>query len=145
MTEKDNINEFDEKQPNESNVTEEEVQEVTEEQAMAETNEDMAVQDALPAGDTDVEAVPENKQVTKNNEDEDVPGSRSEAMESVPEIHVGENVQGEILVIEDNRQAIVGLGGGLEGVIPHNELSAAPFEDVTEIVNVGDTVDLIVI
>lgn len=145
MTEKDNINEFDEKQPNESNVTEEEVQEVTEEQAMAETNEDMAVQDALPAGDTDVEAVPENKQVTKNNEDEDVPVSMSEAMESVPEIHVGENVQGEILVIEDNRQAIVGLGGGLEGVIPHNELSAAPFEDVTEIVNVGDTVDLIVI
>src|SRR5699024_9031014 len=118
---------------------------VTEEQAMAETNEDMAVQDALPAGDTDVEAVPENKQVTKNNEDEDVPVSMSEAMESVPEIHVGENVQGEILVIEDNRQAIVGLGGGLAGVIPHNELSAAPFEDVTEIVNVGDTVDLIVI
>src|SRR5699024_1789055 len=67
----------------------------------------------------------------------------SEALESVEEFHVGDTVQGEVLAIEDNRQAIVGLGGGVEGVIPYNELSAAPFEVVTDMVNVGDTVDLV--
>ena len=72
--------------------------------------------------------------------------SMLEALDSVQEIHIGDTVQGEILKIQDNKQAIVGiLGGGVEGVIPNNELSAAPFEDVTEIVNVGDIVDLVVI
>ncbi|WP_034550002.1 30S ribosomal protein S1 [Carnobacterium funditum] len=72
--------------------------------------------------------------------------SMLEALDSVQEIHIGDTVQGEILKIQDNKQAIVGiLGGGVEGVIPNNELSAVPFEDVTEIVNVGDIVDLVVI
>lgn len=72
--------------------------------------------------------------------------SMMEALNSVQEIHIGDTVQGEILKIQDNKQAIVGIiGGGVEGVIPNNELSAAPFEDVTEIVNVGDVVDLVVI
>jgi small subunit ribosomal protein S1 len=72
--------------------------------------------------------------------------SMLEALDSVQEIHIGDIVQGEILKIQENKQAIVGiLGGGVEGVIPHNELSAAPFEDVTEIVNIGDIVDLVVI
>ncbi|MEG0288504.1 MAG: 30S ribosomal protein S1 [Carnobacterium sp.] len=72
--------------------------------------------------------------------------SMMDALNSVQEIHIGDTVQGEILKIQDNKQAIVGIiGGGVEGVIPNNELSAAPFEDVTEIVNVGDVVDLVVI
>ncbi|MGX7395220.1 30S ribosomal protein S1 [Carnobacterium mobile] len=72
--------------------------------------------------------------------------SMLDALNSVQEIHIGDTVQGEILKIQDNKQAIVGIiGGGVEGVIPNNELSAAPFEDVTEIVNVGDVVDLVVI
>ncbi|SEK36223.1 SSU ribosomal protein S1P [Carnobacterium iners] len=72
--------------------------------------------------------------------------SMLEALDSVQEIHIGDTVKGEILKIQDNKQVIVGiLGGGVEGVIPNNELSAAPFEDVTEIVNVGDIVDLVVI
>ena len=72
--------------------------------------------------------------------------SMLDALNSVQEIHIGDTVQGEILKIQDNKQAIVGIiGGGVEGVIPNNELSAVPFEDVTEIVNVGDVVDLVVI
>ena len=83
-------------------------------------------------------------QKDKNEESEQE--SMLEALDSVQEIHIGDTVQGEILKIQENKQAIVGiLGGGVEGVIPHNELSAAPFEDVTEIVNVGDIVDLVVI
>ncbi|SBO17705.1 RNA degradation presenting factor (ribosomal protein S1 homolog) [Carnobacterium divergens] len=69
-----------------------------------------------------------------------------DAMNSVQEVNIGDIVKGEILKIQDNKQAIVGIiGGGVEGVIPFNELSASPFENVTDIVNVGDVVDLVVI
>lgn len=71
--------------------------------------------------------------------------SMSDVMKDVEEINIGDVVQGEVLAIDENKQAIVGLGGGLEGVIPHNELSASPFEKVTDVVNVGDTLDLVVI
>lgn len=81
----------------------------------------------------------------KNNEVEEQE-SMMDAMNSVQEINIGDIVKGEILTIQDNKQAIVGIiGGGVEGVIPNNELSAAPFENVTDIVNVGDIVDLVVI
>ncbi|TFI70591.1 30S ribosomal protein S1 [Carnobacterium divergens] len=69
-----------------------------------------------------------------------------DAMNSVQEVNIGDIVKGEILKIQDNKQAIVGIiGGGVEGVIPFNELSASPFENVTDIVNVGNVVDLVVI
>lgn len=69
-----------------------------------------------------------------------------DAMNSVQEVNIGDIVKGEILKIQDNKQAIVGIiGGGDEGLIPFNELSASPFENVTDIVNVGDVVDLVVI
>lgn len=71
--------------------------------------------------------------------------SMSDVMKDVEEINIGDVVEGEILSIDENKQAIVGLGGGLEGVIPHNELSASPFENVTDVVNVGDKMDLVVI
>lgn len=88
--------------------------------------------------------------MTDNNHTEKNENSQHESMldalDSVKEIHVGDTVQGEILKIQDNKQAIVGIiGGGVEGVIPNNELSSAPFEDVTEVVEVGDVVDLVVI
>lgn len=142
MADKENMNELEGKDIQDVEVTEEEVQEVTEEQAVVDSNKEMAVQDAIPEDD-EVNAVPENKQVTE--EEPESMESMTEAMESVEEVHVGDTVQGEILAIEDNKQAVVGLGGGLEGVIPQHELSAAPFENVTDIVNVGDTVDLVVI
>lgn len=71
--------------------------------------------------------------------------SMSDVMKDVEEINIGDVVEGEVLSIDENKQAIVGLGGGLEGVIPHNELSASPFENVTDVVNVGDKIDLVVI
>lgn len=68
-----------------------------------------------------------------------------EMLDAYPPLEVGDTVQGEVLAIEDN-QAIVGISGrGVEGVIPYKELSAKPFDDVTEVLNVGDVVDLVVI
>ena len=86
--------------------------------------------------------------MTENEKNHEVEEQESmmDAMNSVQEINIGDVVKGEILTIQDNKQAIVGIiGGGVEGVIPNNELSAAPFENVTDIVNVGDIVDLVVI
>lgn len=86
--------------------------------------------------------------MTENEKNHEVEEHESmmDAMNSVQEINIGDTVKGEILTIQDNKQAIVGIiGGGVEGVIPNNELSAAPFENVTDIVNVGDIVDLVVI
>ena len=71
--------------------------------------------------------------------------SMSEVMKDVQEINIGDIVQGEVLAIDENKQAIVGLGGGLEGVIPHNELSASPFENVADVIKVGEKLDLVVI
>ena len=71
--------------------------------------------------------------------------SMSDVMKDVEEISIGDIVEGEVLAIDENKQAIVGLGGGLEGVIPHNELSASPFENVSDVIKVGDKMDLVVI
>lgn len=133
MTEKENIKDVSTEQLEDQNsVQDQESEQVTEEQVTVEGNNNTPAEDAVPEQD-DVQTV-----------QEEIP-SMSEAMQSVEEIHIGDIVQGEILVIEDNKRAIVGLGGGLEGVIPQNELSAAPFENVTDVVNVGDKVDLVVI
>lgn len=68
-----------------------------------------------------------------------------DALDGVKDIQVGDMVQGEVLTLQD-KQAIVGIvGGGVEGVIPFNELSTTPFENISEVLNVGDVVDLVVI
>lgn len=132
MTEKENNKDVSTEQLDGQEVAQEEAEQVTQDQVTVESSKDIPAEDAVAEKD-DIQIV-----------QEEIP-SMDEAMESVEEINIGDVVQGEILIIEENKQAIVGLGGGLEGVIPHNELSAAPFEDVTEIVNVGDKVDLVVI
>lgn len=69
-----------------------------------------------------------------------------DAMASVQEVKIGDTVQGEVLSIDDNKQAIVGIiGAGVEGVVPLKELSTIPVENVTDVVNIGDVVDLVVI
>lgn len=68
------------------------------------------------------------------------------AMASVQEVKVGDLVQGEVLTIDDNKQAIVGIiGAGVEGVIPLKELSTITVQNVTDVVNIGDIIDLVVI
>lgn len=81
----------------------------------------------------------ENKQVENNNE------TMEAAMNSVQEVNVGDIVKGEVLAVED-KQVIVGIeGAGVEGVVPAKELSTTPVEDISELVKVGDRLDLVVI
>ncbi|KIS03017.1 30S ribosomal protein S1 [Paucilactobacillus wasatchensis] len=68
------------------------------------------------------------------------------ALNSVEEVKVGDVVKGEVLAIDDDRQAIVGIeGAGVEGVVPAKELSTKPVEDINDQVKVGDVLDLVVI
>lgn len=68
-----------------------------------------------------------------------------DALDIVKDIQIGDLVQGEVLTVQD-KQAIVGIiGGGVEGVIPFNELSTSPVERVEDVLAVGDVVDLVVI
>ena len=68
-----------------------------------------------------------------------------DALDIVKDIQIGDLVQGEVLSLQD-KQAIVGIiGGGVEGVIPFNELSTSPVERVEDVLAVGDVVDLVVI
>lgn len=88
----------------------------------------------------------ENDLVPKRTLDSDsTEPTMDEMLNAYPPLEVGDTVQGEVLTIQDN-QAIVGISGrGVEGVIPYNELSAKPFDDIQEVINVGDTIDLVVI
>ena len=68
------------------------------------------------------------------------------ALDSVKEVKIGDIVKGEVLSIQDGKQVIVGIeGAGVEGVIPLRELSTLPFENIEDIVKVGDVLDLVVI
>ena len=68
-----------------------------------------------------------------------------DALDIVKDIQIGDLVQGEVLTLQD-KQAIVGIiGGGVEGVIPFNELSTSPVERVEDVLAVGDVIDLVVI
>lgn len=68
-----------------------------------------------------------------------------DALDIVKDVQIGDLVKGEVLTLQD-KQAIVGIvGGGVEGVIPFNELSSTPFESVSDVLKVGDIVDLVVI
>lgn len=51
-----------------------------------------------------------------------------------------------VLQIDDDRQAIVGIeDSGVEGVVPANQLSTKPVDNINDVVKVGDELDLVVI
>lgn len=81
----------------------------------------------------------EDKFVENNNE------TMEDAMNKIQEVNEGDIVKGEVLAVED-KQVIVSIAGtGIEGVVPVKELSTSPVEDITDVVNVGDVFDLVVI
>ena len=44
------------------------------------------------------------------------------ALNSVEEVKIGDVVKGEVLAIDDDKQAIVGIeGAGIEGVVPQKD------------------------
>lgn len=69
-----------------------------------------------------------------------------EALDSIKTVNVGDVVKGKVLQIDDDRQAIVGIeDAGVEGVVPANQLTTKPVEDINDVVKVGDVLDLVVI
>lgn len=69
-----------------------------------------------------------------------------DALDSVKEIKVGDTVYGDVLAFDDNQVRVsIKESGGLEGVIPKNELSSTPIDEMTEIVNIGDEIELVVL
>lgn len=79
---------------------------------------------------------------SQNNDNNDL----LNALNNVDNVKVGDVVKGEILAIDDDQQAIVGIGEtGIEGVVPKKELSTKPVEDIKSVIKVGDVLDLVVI
>ncbi|MGX7108567.1 30S ribosomal protein S1 [Facklamia miroungae] len=70
-----------------------------------------------------------------------------DALDSVLDIKSGDTVYGDVLAFDENNQVRVAIknSGGLEGVIPTNELAATRVEDPKEIVAIGDEIELVVI
>ncbi|MCT2871691.1 30S ribosomal protein S1 [Limosilactobacillus fermentum] len=69
-----------------------------------------------------------------------------EALDSIKTVNVGDVVKGKVLQIDDDRQAIVGIeDSGVEGVVPANQLSTKPVDNINDVVKVGDELDLVVI
>ncbi|MDH6363168.1 small subunit ribosomal protein S1 [Enterococcus sp. PF1-24] len=84
--------------------------------------------------------------MTEFEQKQDLAGETMEdALSSFQEVNVGDVVKAEVLVIED-KQIVVGIeGAGVEGVVPAKELSTLPIEDISEVVSVGDVLELVVI
>ena len=69
-----------------------------------------------------------------------------EALDSIKTVNVGDVVKGRVLQIDDDRPAIVGIeDSGVEGVVPANQLSTKPVDNINDVVKVGDELDLVVI
>lgn len=70
-----------------------------------------------------------------------------DALDSVKEINVGDTVMADVLAFDESNQVRVAIkeSGGLEGVIPLNELSNTRVEDPSEVVNIGDEIELVVV
>lgn len=76
----------------------------------------------------------------------DIKETMEDVMNEVKEVNIGDVVQGEVLTLDDQNQAVVSiLGTGMEGVVPARELSASPGAAIEELIHVGDILDLVVI
>lgn len=132
MTDKENVNE-----EVENKTTEQEAQEVAENQVVVNTPADTDPEDVL--------AENENAQVQPAIDSDSDAESMSDVLRDVVDIAPGDLVQGEVLVIDNDKQVIVGLGGGQEGIIPPRELSTERFDHPSEVVKVGDVIDVVVL
>lgn len=141
----------------EQNLAPEEVKDTQAQELAAEGGEPTPVSPATVNRDAEVASVtseqdeflPEdfdNNLVPKRTpDDSNGEMSMDEMLDQYPPLEVGDTVQGEVLAIEDGQAIVAVVGRGLEGRIPRNEVAAKPFDDITEVLNVGDVVDLVVI
>lgn len=67
------------------------------------------------------------------------------ALESADQIKVGDVVTGEVLAVDNDNQAVIGLHTGEEGVVPAREYSDDRNINLADELNVGDSVEAVVI
>ena len=140
-------------------VKEEEVKEeienqeeqVVSEEVEAPAEETEAVEEATeaPAEETPAEETPaeEAEEPAEEADHSETMTSMADALDSVLDIKVGDLVTGDVLAFDENNQVRVAIknSGGLEGVIPRNELAATRVEDPSEVVSIGDEIELVVV
>lgn len=131
MTEKENRNDV-------------EKEEVTNEEAVETANEQVRVNSPAETSPEDVMADNEDADVQPGIS-EDQAESMSDVMKDVVDITPGDLVKGEVLAIDNEKQVIVGLGGGQEGIIPPRELAGERFDHPSDIVAIGDVIDVVVL
>ncbi|MER2063284.1 MAG: 30S ribosomal protein S1 [Alkalibacterium sp.] len=131
----------------EENRNEVENTEVTEEEAVETANEQVQVNTPDDTSAEDVMAENEEAEVQPAVETESngASESMSDVMNAVDDITPGDLVKGEVLTIDKDKQVIVGLESGQEGVIPPRELSTERFDHPSDVVSVGDTIDVVVL
>jgi len=86
----------------------------------------------------------ENKDLEQNNNEEQAE-SMSDVLKEVVDVNPGDLLQGEVLTIDNDKNVVIGLGGGQEGIIPIRELSTERVEDPSEEVEIGNTIDVVVL
>lgn len=133
MADKENMNE-----DVQNNTTEQEAREVAEDQVIVNSPDGTTPEDAI-AENEDVQVQPAVEATDSETE------SMSDVLKGVVDITPGDLVQGEVLVIDNDKQVIVGLGGGQEGIIPPRELSTERFDNPSDVVKVGDIIDVVVL
>ena len=93
------------------------------------------------------EVVEETSEEGSQEEAANTMTTMEDALGSVKEIKVGDTVMADVLAFDDNNQVRVAIqeSGGLEGVVPRNELASTHVEDPSEVVSIGDEMELVVI
>ncbi|WP_018658657.1 30S ribosomal protein S1 [Allofustis seminis] len=71
--------------------------------------------------------------------------SMSEALSAADEIKPGDLVEGEVLAIDEDKNVVVGLSSGQEGIIPLRELSSKRIDNPADEVEMGETVEVVVL
>lgn len=117
---------------------EETAEEVAEEQVEIDSADEATAEDAI------AEEEEEEVQAAVETDDADAE-SMSEVMREVVDITPGDLVQGEVLTVDNDKNVVVGLGGGQEGIIPIRELSSQRVEDPAEVVSNGDKIEVVVL
>ena len=138
----------------ENNEVKEEVKEeiehqeeqVASEEVEAPAEETEAVEEATEAP-VEEEPAEEAEEPAEEADHSETMTSMADALDSVLDIKVGDLVTGDVLAFDENNQVRVAIknSGGLEGVIPRNELAATRVEDPSEVVSIGDEIELVVV
>lgn len=115
-----------------------EAQEVAEEQVEVESSDNTTAEDVV--------AENEEQEVQPAVDAEDSAAeSMSDVMKAVVDVTPGDLVQGEVLTIDNDKNVVVGLGSGQEGIIPIRELSGERVDNPSDVVSVGDVIEVVVL